>query len=84
MIQKLKDFGAWILTPLFFLFGAIYLLLERNRALKDELARNKADRELGTILDEKERKREKADDAENKFDRDMADFKRALREDEQG
>ena len=83
MIQKLKEFGAWVLTPLFFLFGAIFLLWTRNQALKDEVRKEKADRELGETLGNLERQKEKADDAEAKFDRDMADFKRVLRDDGQ-
>lgn len=83
MIQKIKDFGAWILTPLFFLLGAIYLLIEQKRALKDELAREKADRELGNTLSEMERKKEAADVAEDDFERNRAEFLRAIREDEQ-
>jgi hypothetical protein len=83
MIQKLKEWGAWILTPLFVLIGAIYLLTEKNRALKDELAREKADRELGQTLQKLDNQKERADDAEAKFDRSLADLKRALADDEQ-
>jgi hypothetical protein len=83
MIEKVKGWVIYIVTPFAFMAGIIWFLLTKNTTLKDQLNREKASRELGNTLENLERQKEKADDAEAKFDSGLADLKRALSDDEQ-
>jgi hypothetical protein len=80
MIEKLKQWGVFVLTPIALVAGWIFYLVTRNESLQGQLNREKADKQLANTLSQMDQKKTEADNAEKDFNQADADLARALNE----
>ncbi len=63
MIERIKKFVTFVLTPLLFVAGFIYYLITKKQSLESEVTKLKSQGKIKDLIHEKEKAKEKADEA---------------------
>lgn len=73
MIEKIKDIVKWVITPLLLIMGYIFHLLGQNERLRNDVAKERVEKDLAEVILKKEEAKGDADKLE-------ADYTDALNE----